>query len=723
MTVPLLRRDARKAAATRPAAGRALDRRALACLVLGLLALAGGLAQALSHRAPPRAGTNGVWPQLPLGGLGPGQRICQDGELLPAGAATLQVPFQPAQRVGPRIAVTLSRGGRVIERASMLVAVRGGRPAPLRARTRDLDGVRVCLSVIGRGQVGLIGGPTPPGVGVLAADGEPTGSSLPIAYGGRGTASWWDRAGSVADRMALGRGDWGGGWIPWAVGALLLGALALTVLALVRGVIAPGGRWQRTAGVVAAVAVLNALAWSLITPAFQVPDEQTHAAYAQQLAEAGRPPVDRRGEERLAPELVAAMTATRFGSLQARTFGAAVTSPLQQRRLDAALHRGLARRSANDAAGPAAPEPPLYYALEAIPYRVASGATLLDRLMLMRAFSALLAGATALLAFLFVRECLPGRPWAWTVGALGAALHPLLGFVSGGVNPDALLFPLCAALFYALAVAFRRGLTPRLAVWIGAILAAGVVGKINFYGLVPGALLAVALAARAGAGGLLNGRALRLVAIVVGIAVAPFLLLSALDALVWDRAWILARTPAEAPLDHGGLGGDLSYLWQVFLPRLPGQATAFPEFYPGWQLWLKGFVGKFGWTVVNYAEWVHQLAALLLALAGGLALRALVRERATARRRLPELLGYAAIAAGLLLLIAMVALRGFAPGVAGAIQGRYLLPLLALFAALLVLAARGAGERWGRTVGVALVLACVGWSVFGQLLTIAWFYG
>jgi hypothetical protein len=742
MTGPLLRRDARQAVAPRPRARGALDRRALACLVLGLLVLAAGLATALSHAARPRAGTNGVWPQFPVGALGGGQRVCQDGELLPAGAAAIQLVLQPTRAVGPRVAVTLSRGGRVLQRTSVLVAAREGTTAtaPLRPRAQDLDGVQVCVAVAGGGQVGLVGGPTPPGSGELTANGQGTGASIPITYVEAGTASWWSRASRVMDRLALGRGDWGGRWVAWLTLALLLGVVALTALVLVRGLVAPGveggegGRggsgWRaRLRGVpslawaIAAVAVLNAVAWSLITPAFQVPDEQTHAAYAQQLAETGRPPVARRDDERLAPELVAAMRRARFGSLEARTFGAAVTSPLQQRALDADLHSGLARRSENDTAGPAAPEPPLYYALEAIPYRLASGATLLDRLALMRLCSALLAGATALCVYLFLRAALPGRPWAWTVGALGAALHPLLGFVSGGVNPDALLFAICAALFHALAVAFRRGLTPRRAAWIGAILAAGIVGKINFYGLVPGALLAVALAARASAGGLLNRRALRLVGIVVGIAVAPYLLLTALDALAWDRTFVLARTPAERPEDHGNLGGQLSYLWQVFLPRLPGQSTAFPDFYPGWQLWLKGFVGKFGWTVVSYADWAYRLAALLLALAGALALRTLVRERAVARRRLPELIGYAAMAAGLLLLIGMVALRGFAPGISGAIQGRYLLPLLPLFAALLVLAVRGAGERWGRAVGVALVLACVAWSLFGQLLTVAWFYG
>jgi len=723
MAGPLLRSEARERVASRPRATRVLDRRALACLALGVLALAAGLTLVLSHSAQPRAGTNGVWPQFMLGTIGPDRRACQDGELLPAHTTAVHFVLLSTQPRGPRMAVTLSRDGRLLERSAFTLDASEDAAAPLRPRANDLDGVRVCLAIEGDGQVGLVAGPTRPRGDQLIVDGRASGASLPLTYFAAGRASWWERAGAVADRMALGRGDWGGHWIPWTVGALLLGAFGLVVLVLVRGLIAPRGSWRQAAAAIAGVAALNAVAWSLITPAFQVPDEQTHAAYAQQLAENGRPPVDRRGEERLAPELVAAMRETRFGSLDARSFAAAVTSPLQQRRLDAVLHAGLARSSENDSAGPAAPEPPLYYAVEAVPYRLASGATLLDRLMLMRLCSALLAGATALFVFLFLRECLPGRPWAWTVGALGTALHPVLGFISGGVNPDALLFAICAALFYALALSFRRGLTARRAAWIGAIMAAGIVGKINFYGLLPGALLAVALAARASAGGLRNVRALRLVGIVVGIAVAPYLLLTLLDALAWDRAWILARTPAERPEDHGGIGGQLSYLWQVFLPRLPGQETAIPEFYPGWQLWLKGFVGRFGWVVIAFADWVYRLAALLLGIVGALALRTLVRERAVARRRLPELLGYAAMTAGLLLLIAMVALRGFAPGIAGAIQGRYLLPLLPLFGALLVLAVRGVPARWGRAVGVALVLTGVAWSVFGQLLTIAWFYG
>jgi len=126
----------------------ALDRRALICLVLGLLVLAVGIAAALSHSAQRRTGTNGVWPQLAAGELAAGQRACQDGELLPAGTAQAQFVVQPLQAVGPRVTVTLSRQGRALARASALVAARNGTTlrVPLRPLTQDVDDVTVCLT-------------------------------------------------------------------------------------------------------------------------------------------------------------------------------------------------------------------------------------------------------------------------------------------------------------------------------------------------------------------------------------------------------------------------------------------------------------------------------------------------------------------------------------------------------------------------------------------------
>jgi predicted membrane protein DUF2142 len=699
-----------------------VDGRALACALLAAALLVAGIAHALSQRAPRRAGTDGVFPAFPLPAVAAGATVCQGEELLPAGTASISFPAM-GPPAGQRLALTLRRGRRLLARATG-VARPAGAVVPLPATTaRDLDGVEICFTVGPGPRVGLIGGPTPPDLEAVTIGGRGSGGSLPFTYVRAGRESWWERASAIATRIGMGRGDWGGRWIAGLLIALLLASIGLTARALWQSVLREPPpstrRLPAIAGTVAAVAVLNAAAWSIVTPAFQVPDEQTHIAYAQYIVEQGQPP-DRRSEAALAPELVAAMRDTRFGELGRRTFGTAVWSPLQQRTLERDLHAGLGRRGRD--AGPAAPEPPLFYTLEAIPYRLASGATLLDRIAAMRLLSALLSGVTALCAFLFVRECLPRRPWAWTVGGLGVAFQPVLGFVTGGVNPDALLFAVCAALFLALARAFRRGLTTRLALAIGIVLGVGAVGKINFYGIVPGAIAALVLAARM-TEGRWNGRIARLVGIAVGVGAAPYVVLTAFDALLWNRTLILARTPAELPVEHGDLGGQFSYVWQVFFPRLPGQTTAFHDFYPGWQLWFKGFVGRFGWSDVQLPLWCYRLAAAAFALIGVLGVRALVARRATLRRRWIELLGYALVGGSLLALIGAVALRGWAPGIAGAVQGRYLLPLLVLFGGWLALAARGAGERWGRAVGAVIVVAAIGWTLVSQLVVIGFFYG
>ena len=173
-------------------------------------------------------------------------------------------------------------------------------------------------------------------------------------------------------------------------------------------------------------------------------------------------------------------------------------------------------------AGRAASEPPLYYALETIPYELASGGTLLDQLELMRLLSALCGALTALFAFLFIRETLPGVRWAWTVGGLGVSLAPLLGYISGALNPDALLAAVSAALFYLLARAFRGGLTTRLAVAIGALSAVGLLTKLNFLGLAPGVIVGlVVLTLRAPAA---PRRAYAVLACALAIAASPALL-------------------------------------------------------------------------------------------------------------------------------------------------------------------------------------------------------
>jgi 4-amino-4-deoxy-L-arabinose transferase-like glycosyltransferase len=472
------------------------------------------------------------------------------------------------------------------------------------------------------------------------------------------------------------------------------------------------------AWVCALVAFLNAACWSLITPPFETSDEPSHYAYVEHLAQTASLPAT--GSEVDSPAVAIALRDLDYAQVRYIPAGHTIFSETAQRQLEHDLALPLSRE--DEGVGFAAPEPPLYYALETIPYLLGSGGTVLDRLALMRLLSALMGGVTALFAFLFVREALPGTRWAWTVGGLGVALAPLLGFTSGTVNPDVLLATVSAALFYCLARGFRRGLTPRLAIAIGAAIAVGFVTKLNFVGLLPGAVLGLAvLAVRAAR---TSGRtARRSLALGLAVAASPICL--------YVVANLLAGRPATGTLLSGiSLAGrrgpllrEVSYIWQYYLPRLPGTHDFFPGLSTIRQLWIKSLVGVYGWSDTTFPNWVYGAALIPIGLIGLLLARGLCVNRGALRRRAAELTVYGAIAVGVLVLVGASDYLGYPTETGQYVQPRYLLPLIALAGAMLALAARGAGRRWGPVAGALIVTLLIAHNVFSQLLEISRFYG
>jgi hypothetical protein len=472
-------------------------------------------------------------------------------------------------------------------------------------------------------------------------------------------------------------------------------------------------------------ALLNLLAWSLLTPPFHVPDEIAHFAYVQRLAETGRPPIARH-TTRYSPEETAALDGLRFYAVIGQSRNFTIDRPAEQRALEAALAAHPGRRGNGDASV-ATSQPPLYYALQALPYLIGSRGSIFTRLALMRAVSCLLGVLTVLLSFGFLRELLPSTPWAWTVGALAVAFQPLFAFISSGLNPDALLFCAAAGLFWALARSFRHGLTPGRGMAIGAATAAGLLGKLTFLGLLPGVALGVAWLvwrdrARSGR------RALTGAGTALGIAAVPLGAYVALNTGVWNRPALgqaglssLARPGTGAPGTQS-LGGLLSYLWQFYLPRLPNMRPWF-TYLPLRETWFNGFIGRFGWLDYGFPRPVYNAALGLAAIIVALAAAGLARARAALPRRLPELAAYVAMAAGLLFVIGRSGYQARTGGQPGFEQARYLLPLLALYAALIAVAARGGGRRWGPAVGAALVVLAAAHDVFAGLLTFTRYYG
>ncbi len=406
-----------------------------------------------------------------------------------------------------------------------------------------------------------------------------------------------------------------------------------------------------------------------------------------------------------------------------------ISTPAEVHKLRADLSSALSRVNVGGGAGLAGSEPPLYYALQTIPYHLGSSGTLLDRLELMRLFSALLAGVTALFTFLFVRECLPLVPWAWTVGGLAAALAPALGFTSSAVTPDAMLFAVSAAVFYCLARGFRRGLTWKLAAATGALAAVGFLTKLNFVGLAPGVMLGlVVLGFRRvdlAPGGDGRGRPLVPAFVAMAVAVSPICVYVIGNVLrhrptlgVVSSAVHIMNGPSSS---QRSLWGDISYNWQFYLPRLPGMVDYFPGLSTTRQVWFNRAVGLYGWVDTAFPVWVCNLALVPAGLLAISCVRAFATGWASLRARLSELVVYVTMSVGLMALIAQDShlQQRVEPGWA---QPRYLVPLLPLGAVLLALAARGAGRRWGPAAGALIVVLFLTQDLFSQLLVVARFY-
>jgi len=720
---------------------------ASACAALGIGLALTALALVLTLTGAPGevSASNGVRLDADLGKTR-GVEICQRGETLPR--ATTAVRLSLEATIGPRVAVAVFAGTHELTggtRGSGWTAV--SVTVPVRALARTVTNATLCFAVARtRVHVDLLGAQTGPASAAQVTGGAALPGRLRVEEMRSGRASWASLALSVARRMGLGRA-FAGTWVSALAAALMLALALTTSWLLVRAPrIAAGAarraqreprdapsrsrvaarlrRVPRGAWGCALVALLNAVCWSVITPPFQVPDEPSHFAYVALLAERGTLPSAGAGVP--APEVQLVQEGLNSDRIRFQPAQRALASVEQQRVLERDLAAPLPRVGSGGA-GAASNEPPLYYALEVVPYELGSGWSLLGSLALMRLFSALLAALTALFAYLFVREALPGARWAWTVGGLAVAVFPLLGFMSGGVSPDALLFAECAALYYCLARAFRHGLTRRLAVALGLLSAAGFSTKLNFVGFAPGVLLGLLVLGARMVGAHPNrgeaiGPAVRRVALALALALSPVALYACANVLAGKP--LLGSASATLAATRGSLLHELSYIWQFYLPRLPGMQSYFPGVLTTRQLWFDGLVGMYGWADTLFPGWVYDVALAPALLIAALGLRELVRRRAALPRRTAELAVYGTTAVG------VMALVGAQSYVSDVLEGsepfwepRYALPMLGLWGLLVALAARGAGRRWGPATGTLLVVLLFAHDLFSQLQTIARYYG
>lgn len=459
-----------------------------------------------------------------------------------------------------------------------------------------------------------------------------------------------------------------------------------------------------------ATALLLGVTWAIVTPAFQAPDENQHFAYAEYLARTGRLPG--------AADKPPFPTEQRLAGLASNSDQAAGALPTKMTWSDARWRAwqakddtlGASKREDGGGTFPATTNPPLYYAVEAIPARLTRGADIFTRLAWERIVSSLWAVVLVVFAWMLAGEVF-GRDRALQFVAAGAAgLMPMTQFVSASVTPDAMLYAVWAAVFYTGTRILRHGLTPgRALVFLAAVGAACVV-KATSYALLPGALLVLAI----GAWRLREGGAKALLRL--GAAGLGLVLTLGVWFYIAHRSGRAAAGQVNDATDPGTplhVRDFLSYLWQYYLPQLPWQVRwPFPHYFgrpPFFDVVVRGLWGTFGWTEARFPQPMFVALAAFSGVLAAATLAALARFRRAIDRPVLAFFVVTAIALGAGLQWTDYHMILSSNSLSGFYQGRYLLPMaavggLCIAAIAKLLPARRRGTAIGAFVGALVVL-------------------
>jgi hypothetical protein len=485
-----------------------------------------------------------------------------------------------------------------------------------------------------------------------------------------------------------------------------------------------------------AVAVFG-IAWALVVPAFDGPDEIQHYTYVETLVQRHKLPgaANGSGPDRNVDQ--ARPTSTTLSQVIKAKHRAGVANPVstavldtidamngdgmtvgiaqpEQSRLAFDRWRSLARHDDQGDGGgtfPGSGYPPGYYAFDAIGYSLAIGGNVVDHLYAARLWSVLCLLLTTVGVWLLAGELTGGRRSMQLVAAAAVGLWPMLSYISAMVNPDALLYATWTWAFWAMAVVIRRGLTAGRLAWLALTTALAFLTKETSIALVPSAAFVLALGFwRLRAGGRQAWlRPALLLLLLVGVPVGGWLGLS-----LAEHRPLLAQ--ANSVLSGGitDVQQFASYVWEYYLPRLPGQQLhdyyiPVVSSYPAYNIWVASGWGAFGWVTLYFP---HGLYPWFLAITVLVALGALTRvgRALWLRRRTPWLrsralpLAVAFGAAGFLLLAGLHITEYKLQSPTN--QGRYLFPLAGLAGMAVALTTRWLPLRL-RPAGVGTVIGAL----------------
>jgi hypothetical protein len=656
------------------------------------------------------------------------QRLCVPGLLVPARTARVRLRVLSFAPERPSLHLALRVAGTTLRSRIGPTELRGDRTSsavfgiPQRPPQPAAAPAVACVTADGPVSWGGTRMAAPPSGSAPTLAGAPLRARVAVWYVPPVGAqrSYLSAAGTILSRASLFRPGWVG---PWLYALMLLVVLPGLAFAAVRCLaLAVRGRSGRLGAWLFCIAAVNFACWALITPPFQAPDEVDHFAYSQALAERGHrpsrdpgPPLQRwSSAEALALEAVAYATDHRAADARPPWLA------LQERRYQA--ERLALNPRADDGGGyqTAATHGPIYYGALAPAY-LAAGTSPFSQLTLMRLASALLGALTVLCTYLLARELAPGRQWIAVVAALLVAFQPMYASISGAVNNDVGLNAGAAALVLLLIRIVRRGMTVTSGALTGALLLALPVIKGTGLSLYPvaGFVLLAVLWRRHTRADLPGWIALACGAAFVGV-VSELTLGGIHTSAAPAGASAVGATATAVGGALGDIPGFLSYLWQVFLPRLPSMAPHFPA-YPAYSIFVVRGWAAFGSYTVAFPTWVYVAIVSLMLSAIALAPFALRREWSWVRSHSLELT--AVVATPIAVIVGFEAAY-YTPGIRPVIAevGRYVFPAIGPLAVLLVGALHAVGRRRMLPVAIGVLLAVISLSYASQLLTLSSFY-
>jgi hypothetical protein len=453
--------------------------------------------------------------------------------------------------------------------------------------------------------------------------------------------------------------------------------------------------------VIVALAFVHGAAWAVLTPSFQGADEIVQMGYVQYVAENGVPPKRNVAGTQYPNDMGEALSQIPWSTTADPSW-----SERRSNRLQDALDRIddlPGNRTNPDAAGYQSNNPPLYAYLMAVPYHMAGwlGGNILDRMTAVRFATSMLGAVAVLFVLLFLRELFPRRRIAWYAGGLAVALQPVFGWLIGSVNNDVPVVVAGAGLLWLVTRAFRRGLTLKLALALGVIVAVGLLSKVSAYGL--GAALAWSLLLL-----VLRERkrwrtVVPLAILAFAVAVVPIVVVAELRNMQVGAVPAPGAPAAVAPRAPRDL---IAYIWQFWLPKLPFMDEQFPGYpqYPVWDTYIQGFAGRFGWFEYGFSPKASRTMLWVLAGIVALAGVAAVRSRDAVRRNLPLLAALIGSGIGFALMVNIAGWGYRIDARANFEQTRYLFPMIGLYAAAVGAAVLAFPARWrpGATALVAV---------------------